>query len=514
MRTMMVVCAMLLMGCAKDEPTAEYKAVARPLFSVAADTVKEYQARDSLHRLAQRRDLDTLSRNVLPALTQYCATKNAAGYVQAACKVFARVLPRLGVREDSLGANVVVIESDTTTPTPPPAPEPPPPASSCTLVSDWNPRTQPALAKPAYMASTIDPVFGTTITRISGDVGSTIPTVGGTWPATVKQNYPKDPVWTADGRLMVLKQGFTSSAALFLDGDSYAPLFFRSGPSGGGEWRLHPTLPDVAVVIRADGTVSHWNVRTNTTTTKVAAVSGYSSNTFGPYEGNLSRDGRYLVAQATRSDGHLVARVIDVDGGAQLNVIDLTAAGITGLDWVTISASGNYVVAFDNSQYTRVWTRAGTLKWYWTDMKFGHYDIELDAAGNDLAFGAEASGTYAKRFVTRNLATGAITPISPATSYNWHASARNITRPGWGYAATNDLVGPVAGELYAIRTDGTVERFAHHRAINQAYNDAPMPVPSPDGRRIVFSSNWGTAGGAIQTYVMDTRQLCPNGLPQ
>ncbi len=37
----------------------------------------------------------------------------------------------------------------------------------------------------------------------------------------------------------------------------------------------------------------------------------------GPSEGNLSNDGRYLVAKAVRaSDGHLVARVLDVDGGS------------------------------------------------------------------------------------------------------------------------------------------------------------------------------------------------------
>jgi hypothetical protein len=486
----------VLASCTRDSTAPTVRAVAPTLTVTASDTLGAYAHRDSLHRVAAKRDIDSIAPDP---------------HLSAKSK---RAIARMRAREDSLILALAIADTTTVVVQQPPPPQPPPP-TTCTLVVDWNTRAQPALAKPAYMASTIDPVFGTTLTRISGDVGATIPTVGGTWPATVKQNYPKDPVWTADGALMVLKYGFTNSAALFLDGSSYAPLFFRGGPSGGGEWRLHPTLADIAVVVRADGTVSHWNVRTNVTTTKVAAVSGYTSNTFGPYEGNMSRDGRYIVAQATRSsDGHLVARVIDITAGAALNIIDLTAAGITGLDWVTISASGNYVVAFDNSQYTRVWSRAGALLWYWTDMKFGHYDLELDAAGNDLAFGAEASGTYAKRFVTRNLATGAITAISPATSFNWHASARDITRPGWGYAATNDLLGPVAGELYAIKTDGTVERFAHHRAINQAYNDAPHPVPSPDGRRIAFSSNWGTAGGAIQAYVMDTRQLCPNGLPQ
>jgi hypothetical protein len=390
---------------------------------------------------------------------------------------------------------------------------------SCGL-TDMNTRATSPLAKPGYLQSAIDPDFGTRITRITGDPGTPIGYgISGNWPNVAYHNYPKDPVFTADQKLLVLKHMSgvpTPGAALFLDGTTYQPLFSRGGPSGGGEWRLHPTLPDVAVYLNASGAVGHWNVRTNTSTVRVAAVSGYSSNAMGPNEGNLSRDGRYVVAKATRtSDNHTVARVIDIDGGTAGAVIDLTAANISSLDWVSISAGGNYVVAYGvidgGSQRTKVWRRDGTPVGYWQDYVLGHYDLGLDQAGNEVAFGAVASGAAARRYIERRLDDAAVTTLTGAvTSYNWHAGDRGPG--GWGFASTNDRTGTALdGEIYAVKLDGsgTVQRLAHHRANNVDYDSAPFPTASPDGKRVVFASNWMSSGRPVQAYVVDVRNVCP-----
>lgn len=414
-------------------------------------------------------------------------------------------------------------------------------AGTCPLVTDWGyhtttAHTEPvALAKPGYLQSATDPEFGTRITRITGDPGTPIGNgISGTWPSTVYGNYPKDPVWTADQALLVLKHMSgvpCAGCALVLDGATYQPLkALTSATSNGGEWRLHPTTADVAVYLdKVTGAVYHWNIRTNAATLKVAAVSGYATNEIGPFEGNLSYDGRYLVAKATRSsDGHLVARVLDVDGGTAGAVIDLTAAGLGagGLDWVTISAGGGYVVGMgdwqniNDTRYVKVWNRAtGALVQSWTDYVFGHSDLGVDAAGNEVIFTALQQGSYVRTWATRRLGTGTITQLSPTTvtSYNYHSSVRNTARGGWAYGVTNDRTGaPLDGEIYALKTDGSqsVQRLAHHRAeVTSNYDTNPFPTPSPDGRRVLFSSNWRNATGPIQTYVVDTRQLCPSGLP-
>jgi len=397
---------------------------------------------------------------------------------------------------------------------------PPPSGGSCSLVTGTAARATSALAKPGYLQSVIDPDFGTKITRITGDPGTPIGYgISGSWPTVAYHNYPKDPVFTADQKLLVLKHMSgvpTPGAALFLDGTTYQPLFSRGGPSGGGEWRLHPTLPDIAIYLNASGAVGHWNVRTNTSTVKVPAVSGYSSNALGPFEGNVSRDGRYMAAKAVRSsDGHVVARVIDIDGGTTGAVIDLTGAGVSSLDWVSISAGGGYVVAFGTmdgvSQRTRVWRRDGTAVGYWQDYILGHYDLGLDQSGNEVAFGGVASGTAARRYIARRLDNGAVTTLTgTVTSFNWHAGDRGPN--GWGFASTNDDTGAaLQGEIYGIKLDGsgTVQRLAHHRANNVDYDSAPFPTASPDGKRVVFASNWMSSSRPIQAYIVDVRNICP-----
>lgn len=407
--------------------------------------------------------------------------------------------------------------------TPPPPDTTPVPPGACPKLTDWDAHAEVALAKPTYLHSVLDPTFGTKITRITGDPGTAIGGgVSGNWPNVAKQNYPKDPAWTSNGGLLVLKEMSgvpTPGAALFLDGTTYAVQFSRSGPSGSGEWRLHPTRPDTAVYVNANGTVGIWNVRTNVSTTRIAAVAGYTNNEIGPSEGNLSYDGAYLVASATRtSDGHKVARVLNVNAGTVGVVIDLTAAGLVsgGLDWVSVSPLGGYVVAegdfgLGRQDTRKIWNRStGAFLTTWSDYLGQHFDMGADSSSNEVLFSATGQSPITKHWYARRLDNGTVSDRTPlgVTSYNWHVSNRDNLRLNWGLGVTNDRTNmPFDGEIYMLRLSGTqaVERWGKHRAINVAYNDAPHPVPSPDGRRIVFSSNWGTSGGPIQAYVLS----CP-----
>ena len=284
-------------------------------------------------------------------------------------------------------------------------------AAACGLVEGVSKRPTSPLAKPGYLQSVTDPDFGTTITRITGDPGTPIPVVGGTWSTLVYGNYPKDPAWNTDQSLLLLKHtGNPAQAAwLFLNGQDYRVLFARRGPSG-VDARWHPTTPDVMLSVSADGSVATWNVRTNLTTFKFRP-SGYSGASLGNYEGNPSRDGRYLVVQTTRNaDGHLVAFAVDVDAGTKSPDIDVTAANITNLDWVSLSPSGSYVVGYGvidgAKERTKVWRRDGTLVGYWQDFPLGHYDLGLDQSGNEVAFGAVSRGPFAREYIARRLIQG------------------------------------------------------------------------------------------------------------
>jgi uncharacterized protein YjdB len=422
--------------------------------------------------------------------------------------------------EGKSGSATLTVTAVATTP-----PPPPPSGGSCNLVTGTSTVATSALAKPGYLQSVIDPDFGTKITRITGDPGTPIGYgISGSWPTVAYHNYPKDPVFSADQKLLVLKHmsGVVGpGGALFLDGTTYQPLFSRTGPSGGGEWRWHPSLPDIMVYLNLNGTVGHWNVRTNVSTVKVAAVSGYTSNELGPSEGNVSYDGRWMVAKAVRtSDNHIVGRVIDIDGGQLGPVVDLTAAGLVTLDWVSISAGGAYIVAEGDFGLGRSDTRKiyrasdGALISTWSDYLGQHVDLGIDAAGNEVMFSATSQSPYTHGWYARRLLDGVTSGRTPTgvTSYNWHVSNRMNGRPGWGVGSTNDNTGETFdGEIYMLALDGSqrVERLAHHRANQIDYDSYPFPTPSPDGKRVVFASNWMSSGRPIQTYVVDTRDICP-----
>jgi hypothetical protein len=101
-------------------------------------------------------------------------------------------------------------------------------------------------------------------------------------------------------------------------------------------------------------------------------------------------------------------------------------------------------------------------------------------------------------------------------AWSFHVSTRNYDRPGWAYVS----YWPGSGrrfndEIIAVKMDGSksVERLAHtHSNANGCYRCEPHPVPSRDGRRVLWASNWamncGSSCGSssdIKAYVVDTQ---------
>jgi hypothetical protein len=389
-------------------------------------------------------------------------------------------------------------------------------------VTDWNARPTTPMPKPGYLAPVTEPDFKTTLVRSTGDPGTPIYlAVGGTagtWGNLSGNAYAKEPVWNADGSLMVIRVMDSPGGPLFLDGNTYKPLFRRSSVPGtyGPKW--HPTNPDLMVFVDANGSVGLWNVRTQAVS-YVYRTSAYSSASPGAGEGNVSGTGQYMAVQATRNaDGHKVAYAVDLASGAKGVDIDLTAAGVSSVDWVSVSQLGGYIVVDGvidgGAQRVKAWNRAtGAQTAYWPNNPMGHFDLGVNASGREVAFGAASGGAYPTRFVALDLGNGSVTPLSPPTSWDWHSSTRNTKRQGWGYASTNNMTSFVlSGEIYALKLDGSqsIERYGHFRSNVTDYEAAPFPSPSWDGKRIAFRSNWGASSGRpVHTFVIDTRSLCP-----
>ena len=355
------------------------------------------------------------------------------------------------------------------------------------------------IPEPGYMEAYVDPVFKTTVTRITGFPGSDIPNLSGKWAVIARHHYSKDAAWNCDQSLLFLERHQGSPGALFLDGTTYQPLFGRKEP--GTETRWHPQKPEVMVYVKGN-VIGYWDVRQDTTRI-VAGFPGYSEFHIGPWEGNLSRDGRRIVIEGRKGKDH-IAFAYDFEEDRKYP--DLILNDVADVDWVSISASGNYLVlngqikgqTSDQTQvYDLLGTKVGSL---WEQHgRPSHYDLTIDDAGDDVAVGGSRSGPDDGRVIKRRLSDGKITVLT-AGGYASHTSTRNVNRPGWAYVTyqhRGPTWPPYWDEVDAVKLDGSmaVERIARLHTKRTDYLTESHAVPSPDGNRVLWASDWEAAKG-------------------
>ncbi len=365
------------------------------------------------------------------------------------------------------------------------------------------------LEKPAYLENVTDPDFGTTITRVTGDPGSTIPVIGGTWKNIARHGYSKIPVWNADESILYLETQKGGPAPLFLDGDTYEVLFTKKLACNEKRW--HPKIPELMIALRDTAMIS-WNVFTGEIK-KLADISGYKGCQMGPWEGNLSFDGNRVAVYATRiSDNAKTGFVIDMVNGTKFPDVELTDIHV---DWISVSATGNYLVVQgtisggdDQTQiYDVEGNKVGAL---WSEYsRPGHYDLTVDENGDEVAVGVSKSSPDNGRVIKRRLKDGMVTVLTKG-GYATHTSTRCYGRPGWAISSYSHR-GPANWEPYyneivAVKLDGTrAERICHIRGLYQTYDNEAQPCPSPSGSRIIFASDWDSGSEPIQAYVADFR---------
>ncbi len=372
--------------------------------------------------------------------------------------------------------------------------------------------TIPHVPQPGYLESYIDPPFGTRITRITGAPGTYIPNVEGKWAPIARHHYSKDAAWNCDQSLLYLARHQGRPNHLFLDGDTYQVRFARPRAPG-SERRWHPKEPAVMVYVQ-DNQIGRWNVWEDTIQT-LAALEGYSEFRIGPGEGNLSRDGRMIVVDGKREDDR-IAFAYDLERRQKYPDLVLNEVRI---DWVSISASGKYIVLngridSERGDQTQVYDLQGRkVGGLWSEYgRPSHYDLTIDDDGVDVAVGVSKSKPDSGRVIKRRLSNGHVTVLTPR-GYASHTSTRNLRRPGWAYV-TYQHPGPTWppfwDEVIAVKLDGslTVERIAHLHTNKIDYLTEAHAVPSPDGRRVLWASDWeSSTGRPIGTYVA---QLTPS----
>ncbi len=379
--------------------------------------------------------------------------------------------------------------------------------AAAATVTDSELKPLSEMSAPGYLQSYIDPVFGSKITRITGEAGDPIQGIDRIrWPEIARHGYSKRPAWNADGSLLLLER----CGGLVLDGNTYRPLFIPERP---GDCRWHPTKPD-RMVFASDRTIGTFDVRTGAKEV-IGRFPEYSRLLIGPGEGNLSADGNRVAVAGIR-DGRLVGFVYDLQRQMQYSDIDFCRVGLTVksdgvpayMDWISISAGGEFVVIngrmdapVDNGREGLDRTLVLNLKGQpvtemWTEYgRPSHYDMTVDEAGDEVAVGVSKSRPDQGRVIKRRLRDGQVTVLTPG-GYASHISTRNTQRPGWAYVTyqARGERGPYRDEIVAVRLDGSmrVERLAHLHTRKTDYVTEAHGVPSPDGRKALWATNWGS----------------------
>jgi hypothetical protein len=296
--------------------------------------------------------------------------------------------------------------------------------------------------------------------------------------------------------MLVLDRDDAGHPDLYLDGASYRVLFTRD-PKGRGESRWHPTDPRLRIFVR-DHEIGYWNPMTGEEEV-IVELPGYEGFRFGPGKGNPSLDGTRVAVRAVDPKGQCVTFAYDLR--KKRKYPDIALPGCK--NYVTISPSGRYVLVHlrDRSDSSLVYTITGSLvEPAWSGYgEPSHFDLALTLEGEEVAVGVnknKGSPTYGRQ-IARRLRDGNIVGLTTEARFS-HTSARNVLRPGWAYVSGRNAIAALK-----LDSSGTIERYGDPRSAPNGYWAEPHASPSPDGRRILFASNWGDQEGAIGAYVLE-----------
>jgi hypothetical protein len=242
-----------------------------------------------------------------------------------------------------------------------------PPATDKKLVADLATYKASSDPMPGYLAPYEDPSFGTLITRIS-DNGNPINLVGGKWAENVYHQYSAVQAWNADESLLYLAFAAADGGRVFLDGETYAPVYNRSTPAGMDDARWSTVNPSILYYTTSNQQRA-WDVPANTTSL-VHRFTGFSTCRFGSYEGSQSNDDDIFPISSVRdNDGHEIVHVYKKSTDTVLGTVDVTALGETMSDGAArISPDGDLLnLYFDwrnNAERQAVYTVDGTQVYF------------------------------------------------------------------------------------------------------------------------------------------------------
>jgi hypothetical protein len=363
--------------------------------------------------------------------------------------------------------------------------------------------TVPVVARPDYLAPILDPTFKTQITRITDQTA-----FKDTYKA-IRHNYAKNQPWNADGSLIMISYEYNVH---ILDGKTYK--YIKDINLGNMQPIWSNTNPTIIFArgVNSSYTENNQFIKIDVNTgekTILHTFTEYDFVSIGEEEGNVSNDDQYVVLMAKKGTStYSIMYNIQTD-----TVVSVWNMNGKWPDWVAVSQSGQYILVNWNtdgpSRYQGIEVYDQNFNFLRQAVVYGsHADMGYDVNGNEVLVSFASGIANASIIATRLDGVGRIIVIDKSPGF-WagHISCRNLNRPGWCYLSHAESNTGIVGydETFAVKLDGsqTVERFAHeHHVPLSQYYEEPMAVPSRDGYKVLFSSNWD-GGSVVYDYIAE-----------
>ena len=374
--------------------------------------------------------------------------------------------------------------------------------ASWAYVSDSNVYPAPnyhTFQPPLVGGSYADPVFGTTIRRITAALSTANPDGGNLMFITGE--YSTMSPFNLDNSRILVQYNSGYNALLDSNGNFLEVLPAAINAFSEPRWsRIDPNL----LYYRVGNQLKQYNLSTDEalvvhTFSEYSTITGNGESDIS-YDGNhfvFAGDGRYVFVYEISTDAK--GPVFDA-GGRSFDSLYITPNNNVTITWY-LSGTSRYtgIELFDrNMNFQRQVARAG-----------GHMDVTRDSNGDEVLVwtnSADASPLPGcnNGFVKIRLADAQQTCL---LSLDWslavHVSGADDS--GWVFVETyapsdpdplSSGWRPYTNEILQIKLDGTeVRRLAHHRSRPfNSYNWTPRVSASRDGSLLIYNSNYGLQG--------------------
>ncbi len=414
--------------------------------------------------------------------------------------------PRVTAAPATSPATTPATAPTTATPTASPSTTEQPPVIDLTWGTDATPPS-PSWTKPPLFTPTVDPVYGTPVRRVSSADGTRFN----------RNTYSRRQAENADSSFFMTYHG-DAEYRVYDRASGALVVALPIHPDAEPQW--HPTDPSIVRYI--DGP----NSSSGSLRLHEYDISAASSNVIADLTVGLQAtwpSARYMADRAEGSpsaDGDRYAWIIFDGNEDPLGIasFDLATGSIIGtlplrtdagpLDWVSASATGEYVVA-GHWNGTFVYDAVGLGNGRRLNDKGDHSDIALDAEGGDAYVAIDFStGPNAGWLTSIDLDTLEVTRIFSiygGSNTSVHVSGKGFDRPGWVIVSTYNCKDPGAWTCEKVMAvemapGGRVLNLAHTYNCGDNYWTETHAVVNRSFTRVYFNSDGGSCGIDAEVY--------------